>query len=145
VTALFPFLNNDDTDRSILKLTKVQLAAALGMSVVSWLSINYQLKVTRDLQLVDAVQVQNALLFSLQYTRASLNPVAAAAKADKERLAAEEKARIAELEARVTIAEQRAAAAEAQLKTAPAIEPAPLPEPPATDTSAPMPPPAGPR
>lgn len=74
VTALFPFLNNDDTDRSILKLTKVAMSAAVGMGVFSWLSINYQLKVIRDPQLVDAVQVQNALLFSLQYTVSSPTP-----------------------------------------------------------------------
>ncbi|HVZ36242.1 MAG TPA: hypothetical protein VG963_27630 [Polyangiaceae bacterium] len=69
-SALFPFINNDHTDRSIVELTRVVLTAALGLPVFSWLSVNYQLKVMRDPQLVDAVQVQNALLFSLQYKRA---------------------------------------------------------------------------
>ncbi len=79
--ALFPFINNDNTDRSTLELTRVALTGALGMPVLSWLSINYQLKVTRDPQLVEEVQVQNALLVSLQYKRAS--PAPALAKASE--------------------------------------------------------------
>jgi hypothetical protein len=129
VSALFPFLNNDDTDRSILKLTKVTLAAAMGMGVVSWLSVNYQLKVVRDLQLVDAIQVQNSLLLSLQYTRSSTEPADKKAAEEKKQLEAEREARVAELEERVVAAEQRAAALEAKVGASPAPEPKPTPSP----------------
>ena len=120
VSALFPLLNNDDTDRSILELTKVALQGSMGMGVISWLSVNYQLKVIRDVQLVDAVQIQNMLLLSLQWTKSSpvLNPPKTQAELDKER--------IAELETRAKLAEERAAAAEAR---AGSLAPAPVPQP----------------
>jgi hypothetical protein len=92
------------------------------VGVTSWLSVNYQLKVVRDVQLIDALQVTNSLLLSLQYTKSS--PTPGAKKTDAE-LASE---RIAALETRATAAELRAAAAESKLHT---VEPAALPEPPA--------------
>ncbi|HEX6242460.1 MAG TPA: hypothetical protein VFZ61_16220, partial [Polyangiales bacterium] len=67
-TALFPLINNDDANRSIAKLTRVQLQAAVGVGIVSWMSINYMLRVVRDIQLVDAIQVTNSLLLSFQYS-----------------------------------------------------------------------------
>ncbi|HEX5661820.1 MAG TPA: hypothetical protein VFX59_31730 [Polyangiales bacterium] len=124
VSALFPFANNDDADRSIAKLTKVAVQAAAGMKVTSWLAVNYQLKVIRDVQLINAVQVQNALLLSLQYTKTSPTPDKPKSEAD---LAKE---RIAALESALQTAEQRAAAAESRLNTLPP-EPAAQPEPPA--------------
>lgn len=119
LTALFPVFNNDDTDRSILKLTRVSLAGAVGMGVFSWMSINYQLKVIRDVQLIDAVQVQNALLLSFQYALSSPKP-----KVAEKPLPPEAQARIKALEQRATQAEERAAAAEARSKTLPAAAPA---------------------
>jgi hypothetical protein len=123
LSALFPFANNDDQNRSIAKLTKISLPAAAGMKVTSWLSVNYQLKVVRDVQLIDKIQVQNALLLSLQYTKVSPNPDKPKSETD---LAKE---RIAALENALQTAEARAAAAEAKLNQAP--EPAAQPEPPA--------------
>jgi len=124
LSALFPLLNNDKTERSILDLTKIALQAALGMGVFSWMSVNYQLKVIRDIQLVDAIQVQNALLLSLQWAKSS--PTPSAPKSDAE-LAKE---RIAELEARAAAAEARAAAAEARsVGDSGAVYPAPAPAP----------------
>lgn len=123
VSVLFPMLNNDDADRSVLELTRVALAGSLGLNAMSWLSVNYQLRVVRDVQLIDAVQVQNALLISLQYTRSSSDE----AVAEKERLAAEEaaaeEARVVELEQRLAAAEQRAADAEAQLESITPLSP----------------------
>jgi hypothetical protein len=137
LSALFPLLNNDETDRSILKLTKVALQAAVGMGVFSWLSVNYQLKVIRDLQLVDAIQVQNALLLSLQWAKSSPTPSAPKSDAD---LAKE---RMAELEARAITAERRAAEAEARAAASAAgsgsVAPPAQPEPP---VGSPPPPPA---
>lgn len=131
-SALFPFLNNDEQERGIAELTKVALSGALGMNVLSWLSVNYQLKVVRDVQLVDAIQVQNALLLSLQYTHAT----PASAKAP-DKLPPEVELRIRELEARAVAAEQRAVAAEARERSEavnpppaePAAEPPHPPEP----------------
>jgi hypothetical protein len=122
-TVLFPFINNDDRDRSVLELTRVGLAGAVGIGVFSWLSVNYQLKVVRDIQLVDAVQVQNALLLSFQYAVTSPEPKPAEEPGDLE-----SQARISELEARATAAEQRAAEAEARAAEAEAraAEPAPV-------------------
>lgn len=125
LTALFPLINNDDANRDIIELTRVGLTGALGMNVMSWLSVNYQLKVMRDVQLIDTVQVQNALLLSLQYARATPSPTK-----KPEKLSPETEARIAALEARASAAEQRAAAAEAR-----AAEPPALPEPPADVTT----------
>jgi hypothetical protein len=126
VSALFPLLNNDDTKRSILELTKVALQGSMGMAVFSWLSVNYQLKVIRDIQLVDAVQIQNMLLLSLQWTKSS--PALAAPKTQAEL----DKEHIAALETRAKKAEERAAAAEARANAlTPAPEPVPQPEPPA--------------
>jgi hypothetical protein len=129
ISALFPFANNDDQDRSISKLTKIAVQAATGMKVTSWLSANYQLKVIRDIQLVDAIQVQNALLLSINYTASSATP-------DKPKTDAElAKERIALLETALQSAEERAAAAEQRLNanTYPTgtPEPAPQLEPPA--------------
>lgn len=124
VSALFPFANNDDQNRSIAKLTKIGVMAAAGMKVTSWLSVNYQLKVVRDVQLIDKIQVQNALLLSLTYTKSSPTP-------DKPKSESElAKERIAALETALQSAEERAAAAEQKLNALPP-EPAPQMEPPA--------------
>ncbi len=126
-TALFPFLNNDNTSRNISKLTRVQLLASVGMGIVSWMSINYQLRVLRDVQLVDAVQIQNALLLSFQYQVSSPEPKPAAVAFPPEATA-----KIEELEKRATAAEARAAAAEGS-------PPPPPPAPVTPEPSAPTP------
>jgi hypothetical protein len=121
-TALFPLLNNDNTSRNIAKLTRVQLLASVGMGIFSWMSINYQLRVLRDVQLVDAVQIQNALLLSFQYQVSSPEPKPAAVAFPPEATA-----KIEELEKRATDAEARATAAESRT---PPPQPAPItPEP----------------
>jgi hypothetical protein len=130
-SALFPLLSNDNTNRNILELTRVQMQGAVGMSVFSWMSINYQLKVIRDFQLVDAVQVQNALLLSFQYTLQSPEP-----KPAETPLPPEAEERIAELEGQVEAAEARAKAAEARA-TAAEGAPEAAPVPPATPAPAP--------
>lgn len=134
LTALFPVLNNDETDRSILKLTRVGLAAAVGMSVFTWMSLNYQLKVTRDVQLIDDVQIQNALLLSFQYALTSPKP-----KPPEKPLPPEAQARIKLLEERTAQAEERAAAAEARAKTLPAAAPAAATEPAPVPSTTPAP------
>jgi hypothetical protein len=120
-TALFPMINNDNENRSIAKLTRVQLQAAVGFGIFSWMSLNYMLRVVRDVQLVDAIQVTNTLLLSFQYGLQK-PPTKVAPSA----FPAEAQAKIAELEARVKAAEDRAGAAEARVPLEPP-PPAPLP------------------
>jgi hypothetical protein len=126
-TALFPLINNDKEDRDVLKLTRVQFQAVLGIGIFTWMSLNYQLKVLRDVQLVDAVQITNSLLLSFQYATSSPKP-----KAAPKPLPPEAEAKIAELEARAIAAEGRANVAEARAQQAetpppPAMEPAAAP------------------
>jgi hypothetical protein len=141
LSALFPVVNNDTTNRSILELTKVALQGQAGIGVFSWMSLNYQLKVIRDFQLIEKVQVQNALLLSFQYQLAS--PVVAPPPAP---IAPEVQARLEELETRAQAAEARAQAAEARATggvppaaTAPLAPAAPAPVPAAPAAPAPAP------
>jgi hypothetical protein len=122
-SSLLPFINNDDENRSIGKLTRVEFKAALGFGLFSWMSLNYMLKVLRDHQMVEAVQVTNSLLLSFQYSLQKPAPKAATPP-----LSPETQERIAALEARAESAEARAAAAEALVPPEP---PAPVPAPPA--------------
>jgi hypothetical protein len=133
LSSLFPVINNDKGDpvtgesRSILKLTKVALTAQAGINVVSWMGVNYQLKVIRDVQLVDAVQVQNSLLLSFQYGLSSHAPVVAAAPLSPEVVARLEdcETRVKNAEMRATEAEARAAAAAPALPAMPVAPAAP--------------------
>lgn len=63
---LVPFLNNDPQDRGAFDLTRVGLTGQISTSVFTWMSLNYQFRMVRDPQLVDAVQIQNALLLTFQ-------------------------------------------------------------------------------
>jgi len=56
-------------DRNAFALTNVQIDATLSFKLVEWASIDYQLKALRQPQVLDAFQVQNALLltFGLSY------------------------------------------------------------------------------
>jgi hypothetical protein len=51
-------------DRNSLSLTNIQLDAALSFKLVEWASIDYQFKAIRQPQILDAFQIQNALLFT---------------------------------------------------------------------------------
>lgn len=64
---LFPLLNNDETDRSILDLTYLGASVDVAFSVVEWMSINYQFRALYDPQLIEDVQIQNNVLLALKY------------------------------------------------------------------------------
>jgi hypothetical protein len=132
-TVLLPMFNNDADNRSIAKLTRVQLQAALGFGIFSWMSLNYMLRVLRDVQLVDAIQVTNTLLLSFQYALQQPAPKTAPAAypAEAQAKIAELEAQAKELEARTKAAEDRAAAAERvpHEPPAPASPPSPAPAP----------------
>lgn len=111
-TALIPFLNNDDTDRSAIDLMRYGLVASASTSIFSWMSLNYEFRLMKDPQLIDATQIQQALLLTFNYNLIERSGGKAGPTAD-ELLAAAEK-RIAEAEAEC--ADLRDAAEKARLE-----------------------------
>jgi hypothetical protein len=67
VSALVPFLNNDPQDRSAGELTRVGVRAGVTFNMFEWLSADYVLRLTRDPQLIDDVQIQNSFLLTFKY------------------------------------------------------------------------------
>lgn len=63
-----PFINDDAANRDALELTNVDIGAKLGFKLFEWASLNYELKIMRLPQLVDAWQIQNNLLLTFSYT-----------------------------------------------------------------------------
>lgn len=64
----YPALAAGDT-RNAFQLTNVQVDASVSFKIVEWASVDYQLRALRQPQVLDAFQVQNALLltFGLSY------------------------------------------------------------------------------
>ncbi|TDP75153.1 hypothetical protein [Bradymonas sediminis] len=97
-TALMPFLNNDDQDRTAVDLLRWGLKADVTVAVTEWMGLNYGLKILNDPQLLDAVQIQNNLLLTFKYTfiepdSKDLTPSEKAAELRKEADEAETKAK----------------------------------------------------
>ncbi|MBI4816789.1 MAG: hypothetical protein HY791_11055 [Deltaproteobacteria bacterium] len=128
--ALLPVINNDPQERSSVDLLRLGLVGAVSFSVFEWMSLNYQLKVLSDPQLLDQAQIQNNLMLTLNYTLIKrnepppppppVNPEVEAAlkkaeEAAQQAKAAEESAKAAEERAKA--AEERAKAAEERAKT----------------------------
>lgn len=67
-TALVPFINNDDTDRSALELSRLGLTGNVRVGLFDWMGLTYNLRVLRDPQLIEATQIQNSLLLTFNYT-----------------------------------------------------------------------------
>lgn len=71
IEAMTPFLHTDllpGDDRSAFELTNVEFLASLSFKLVSWASLDYQLKVLREPQVLDEWQIQNSLLLTFSYT-----------------------------------------------------------------------------
>lgn len=67
VGALIPFVSDKaatDT-RNALQLTNIDLGGALSFKIVEWASLDYELKLIRQPQLTDVVQIRNGLLLTL--------------------------------------------------------------------------------
>ncbi|MDX9720380.1 MAG: hypothetical protein RBU37_06520 [Myxococcota bacterium] len=130
-SVMFPFLNNDNEDRGIMELSRWAGTANLSVSVFSWMSLDYQLKLLLDPQLIDELQVQNSLLLTLNYTlieRKAPPPPPEEPKPDPEKQRLEEELKAAQqkaLEAEAKAQEAEAKAREAELK-AKQPEPAPV-------------------
>ncbi len=72
LSVLFPFLNNDDFDRSSGKLTRLALEATATVAIFDWMGIVYKGSLVRDPQLFprgkELTQIQNSILLTFQYT-----------------------------------------------------------------------------
>ncbi len=128
VSAMVPFLNNDDQNRSAAELTRVAAEANLTFGVFEWLNLVYSSKAINDPQLLDDWQLQNNLLLTFQYTLIERNTAtptspseldkAKRLAAEAEKKAAEADKKAAEAEAKAAEAEAKAAEAEAKAKAA---------------------------
>jgi hypothetical protein len=132
-TVLIPFINNDPQDRTATQLTRIGLVAGVAFAAFDWMSINYKLRLLRDPQLLDDLQVQNNLLLTFNYTFVErTQPEAPPEPSEAEKALEEEKERAAEAEQRAKEAEERAAELQEQLeaeRAEPEPEPQPEPEP----------------
>ncbi len=64
---MVPLVNDDPADRDPADLTNVEVAAKLGFKMFSWASLDYEFKLLRLPQLVDAWQLQSNLLLTFSY------------------------------------------------------------------------------
>jgi hypothetical protein len=121
LSVLIPALNNDKDSRGTLDLTRIGLEAALTFNVYSWMSVVYNLAITRDPQLFpkgeEKVQLQNTLLLTFQFTLVK--------KRDKPAEPTKEEKQLKEAKDRAEAAEKRAQDAEQKLKDLQAQQPAP--------------------
>ena len=144
LAVLFPFLNNDKTNRGAAELTRIAFEAGLTTNVFTWMALSYQLRVINDPQLINKVQTQNSLLLTFSYTFSDAPPAAPEKPDDADAIKAAEQ-RAAAAEERAKLAEERAKLAEERAKAA--AEPAPVapaPVEPAAAPAAPVPAPATP-
>lgn len=135
---LLPAINNDKDKRSATDLTRIALEGNVTFNVFDWMSLVYNLTVTRDPQLFpkgnELTQIQNNLLLTFKYALVEKK------KKDKEPTAAEKE--LADLKARAEAAEAKLKECETKLgactMNAPPI-PAPAPAPAPSPAPAPAP------
>lgn len=61
---MFPIINDDDADRSVIDLTNVDLATKISFKLFSFATLDYEFKAFRLPALVDSWQIQNSLLLT---------------------------------------------------------------------------------
>ncbi|WP_437785498.1 hypothetical protein [Sorangium sp. So ce1097] len=77
IAALLPIVYSDldaGDERGALDLMNVDIVGGLSFKLVEWASLDYQLHVVRQPQLIDAWQVQNNILLTLSYAVGSKVP-----------------------------------------------------------------------
>jgi hypothetical protein len=136
-SALVPFINNDSENRSATDLTRLGLVGGLTFALYEWMSLNYQVKVLDDPQLLDKVQIQNNVLLTFAYTfierNEGLAPLEDPAVAAERVRADEAESRAAEYEAETArlkeaLEAEKRRAADADKATEPTPEEAPTDE-----------------
>jgi hypothetical protein len=121
-TALIPFVNNDDTDRSSVELTRLGFNGDITYNALEWLGLSYNVKVLDDPQLLNKTQVQNSLLLTFSYTFLEADdiekpePSKEETKPEPTEELEETKKKLEEAEDRAEKAEKRAAELEEQLE-----------------------------
>ena len=65
---MLPFVNDDPADRDAAELANVDIGAKLGVKLVEWASLDYEVKLVRQPQLLDEWQFQHGLLLTFSYT-----------------------------------------------------------------------------
>lgn len=137
LSVLVPAVNNDADNRSAGDLTRIGLEGNVTVNVFEWMSLVYNLTVTRDPQLFakgqELTQVQNNLLLTFKYAFVEKK------KKKKEPTAAEKE--LAETKARAEAAETRLRTLEGELSTCKTSCTTPV-VPPTAPASAPATPPA---
>lgn len=121
-TALIPFVNNDDTDRSAVELTRLGFNGDVTYNALDWLGFSYNVKVLDDPQLLNKTQVQNSLLLTFSYTFLEADDIEKPEPSEEEKKPEpteeleETKKKLEEAEDRAEKAEKRAAELEEQLE-----------------------------
>lgn len=64
---MFPLINDDAENRSVIDLTNYDLGAKITFKLFEWASLDYEIKAFRQPALVDAWQLQNNLLLTFSY------------------------------------------------------------------------------
>lgn len=127
LSILFPFVNNDKDDRSASDLTRIGFEGSLNFAIYSWMSLVYNVNITRDPQLFpkgdEQIQIQNSLLLTFQFTLVK--------KPEKPKEPTKEELELKAAQERADAAEKRALEAEQKLQqqTPPPPAPAPTPAP----------------
>jgi hypothetical protein len=128
VSVLFPFVNNDKDNRSAGQLTRIGFEGNLTVNVFEWMSLVYNLSVTKDAQLFpkgqELTQVQNNLLLTFKYAFVEKKKKKAEPTAAETELA-EAKARAETAETKLKTIETDLATCKTQCTTPPAPAPAP--------------------
>ncbi|MCC6620780.1 MAG: hypothetical protein IT385_05975 [Deltaproteobacteria bacterium] len=65
---MFPVVNDDPAERDVIDLTNVDIGAKLGFKLFEFASLDYELKIFRQPQLIDAWQIQNTLFLNFKFT-----------------------------------------------------------------------------
>jgi len=65
---LFPVINDDPQNRDALELANFDIGAKLSFKLFSFASLDYEMKILRQPQLVDVWQITNSLYLNFAYT-----------------------------------------------------------------------------
>ena len=70
VEVMTPLVTNqaDSDDRGAIDLTNLEFGAKISFKLIDWASLDYELKLLREPQLLDDLQVQNNLLLTFAWT-----------------------------------------------------------------------------
>lgn len=68
VNVMVPLYSSFTANQSAFELTNLAIEGKVGVKIFSWMSLDYALTIARAPLIVDALQIQNSLVFNLAYT-----------------------------------------------------------------------------